>query len=403
MNISQPVHRAVQRVKFSFYKEQEVLALSVLQITNPQIFDTLDHPCSQGLYDPRLGPHDKKTICATCFLDESSCPGHFGHVLLSVPCYNTVSFGLMYRLLKGTCLWCHKFRVSEIQTLIFSAKLKLLNQGLVLEASGLDEHINAKIKGEEGEEEVATDLKVDLVLKINSYVQNSISNRKNEKIRSTLIIDARRKLEKEFLGSINKPKCQNCQAISAKFRQEKQQKIFKRPISKKSQNMNNARNIDGDKGDSDQYVSPITVKEHLVKLWKNEECILSLLYGNDPSMFFLTVLAVTPTKFRPVSKMGDMMFEHPQNINLVEILKANHLIQDIQEMEKAFFLQDNNLTDDELKAKKEDFLRKTVDAWVQLQTYVNYLLDSSNAPSGKNGKTPPPGIRQLLEKKEGKS
>jgi DNA-directed RNA polymerase I subunit RPA1 len=281
--------------------------------------------------------------------------------------------------------------------------MKLLDEGLVLEAAKIDEHVNTKNEEEEEQEEEEEkkedlDMKKDLVQKINSYVQSSIMNRKNEKIQSTLITDSKRKLEKEFLSSINKPKCQNCQAISPKFRHEKQQKIFKRPISKKSQNINSSKNINFN--ESDQYISPITVKEHLFKLWKNEETILGLLYGNDPSMFFLTVLSVTPTKFRPVSKMGDLMFEHPQNINLVEILKANLLIQDIQELEKAFFLKPN-LEIDELKAKKEDFLRKTVDAWVQLQTFVNYLLDSSNAPNGKNGKTPPPGIRQLLEKKEG--
>jgi len=45
-------------------------------------------------------------------------------------------------------------------------------------------------------------------------------------------------------------------------------------------------------------------------------------------------------------------------------------------------------------------LEKIVKNWIELQEEVNQLVDSSTAPLNK-GKAPPPGIKQLLERKEG--
>lgn len=61
MNISNPVSASVSRIKFSFYESDDIKKLSVKAITNPMIFNTLDHPSTGGLYDPALGPYDKQT------------------------------------------------------------------------------------------------------------------------------------------------------------------------------------------------------------------------------------------------------------------------------------------------------------------------------------------------------
>ena len=49
-----PTH-SVDGVKFRLYNKENILALSVKEITNPQTFDTLSHPNIGGLYDPALG------------------------------------------------------------------------------------------------------------------------------------------------------------------------------------------------------------------------------------------------------------------------------------------------------------------------------------------------------------
>jgi len=44
---------------------------------------------------------------------------------------------------------------------------------------------------------------------------------------------------------------------------------------------------------------------------------------SDPARFFMQTVLVTPCRLRPPSKMGEMMFEHPQNTHLNAIIQAN--------------------------------------------------------------------------------
>lgn len=55
MDIAKPVGAEITRVDFGLYSPEEVLQLSVTQITNPTTFDALGNPISGGLYDPKLG------------------------------------------------------------------------------------------------------------------------------------------------------------------------------------------------------------------------------------------------------------------------------------------------------------------------------------------------------------
>jgi DNA-directed RNA polymerase I subunit RPA1 len=59
MNISVPIGTEVSSVAFSFYEPTEIRKISVKQIVNPVLFDTLGHPTKGGLYDPALGPYQK--------------------------------------------------------------------------------------------------------------------------------------------------------------------------------------------------------------------------------------------------------------------------------------------------------------------------------------------------------
>jgi DNA-directed RNA polymerase I subunit RPA1 len=60
MNISQPVGSEIDSVSFSFYDAAEIRKISVKQIVNPIIMDTMGHPTKGGLYDPALGPYSKR-------------------------------------------------------------------------------------------------------------------------------------------------------------------------------------------------------------------------------------------------------------------------------------------------------------------------------------------------------
>lgn len=56
-------------------------------------------------------------------------------------------------------------------------------------------------------------------------------------------------------------------------------------------------------------------------------------------------------------------------------------------------------TDKTSEVIRKEFLKKKIECWNKLQTCVEMLIDSSSA-SSKTG-VAAPGIRQLLEKKEG--
>ncbi|TPX70811.1 DNA-directed RNA polymerase [Spizellomyces sp. 'palustris'] len=518
MNISNPVSREVTSVAFSFLTPNDIRKLSVKQITNPLLFDNLNHPTKGGLYDPCLGPHDKGASCGTCSLGYFSCPGHFGHIDLAAPVYNPITFRLMYKLLQSVCFFCHRLRSSRIVIAHFGAKLKLIYAGLITEAAGLDEAVSLKglrIGGgakakkpkkekkkkliddeaeeadedegeeeeEEGEEngmdideEIGTGPKTEeeTLAKIDAYVEQCLANMPESGVlrKATLITESLRKLERQFLGAIPSNSCSNCRGQSPKFRKEGEHKIFQKSLSTKQRSLMDARGLKFEKlfgaaaasdavqeetlsypkpdsmdiddaralgipkvrslsaqdaavnveeddeeeetevvANRDKFLTPMEVQEHFKLLWAREQTIFDLLYGATSvengartstwTMFFLDVVSVTPTRFRPVSKMNDMLYEHPQNTHLTEVLKANLMIQDLRAQEREALAviadKDSKLHRD----RKAEFLKRTVEAWIKLQMSVNYLIDSSKAPLTAGGKMAPLGIRQLLEKKEG--
>ena len=87
-------------------------------------------------------------------------------------------------------------------------------------------------------------------------------------------------------------------------------------------------------------MTPAEVREVLKRMWRNNTDILSLLYAVENKqlpqsskihtnyddmyeMFFVQTVPVAPNKFRAPSKLGDQVFEHPQNTLLVTIINAN--------------------------------------------------------------------------------
>lgn len=191
MNISHSISTEIKTVRFSFYGPDEIKKISVKAITNPLIFDTMDHPTTNGLYDPALGPHEKGINCTTCNLDSTQCPGHFGHIELTLPTYNPITFRLMLKLLKSTCHFCHHFKLSDTVTAMFVAKLKLTMSGLLVQASALDTIINVKPgkKDPEDQDSEETLTKEGIIEEIENFVSKAIKEapKKFVKVSSTQI------------------------------------------------------------------------------------------------------------------------------------------------------------------------------------------------------------------------
>jgi DNA-directed RNA polymerase I subunit RPA1 len=146
------------------------------------------------------------------------------------------------------------------------------------------------------------------------------------------------KLEKDYLREVPKV-CGNCKGLGAGFRKEGTKlltlgmKVFSKAVSKsvrikmEGQGLH-PKTLFADEGEDDfsktkkeigdTFVTPNLIAEHLRLLYTNEFAILDLFYGSgknrkcDIGLFTMHVMTVTPSKFRPSSKMGDKIFEHPQ-------------------------------------------------------------------------------------------
>ncbi|XP_015758979.1 PREDICTED: DNA-directed RNA polymerase I subunit RPA1-like [Acropora digitifera] len=176
------------------------------------------------------------------------------------------------------------------------------------------------------------------------------------------------------------------------------------------------------------YLTPTEAKEQIFKIWENHGDFLDILLGAYPSptarrkrssadMFFFEVFPVPPSRFRPLSTLGDKRFENPQSGNLVKILKDCALLKEclasVKNSATAEEEQQPAIVKDEVKpAKKKKIFGKSApditngkspmerlhNAWLKLQTDVNCCIDSD---LDKLSSVKFPGIRQILEKKEG--
>ena len=148
-----------------------------------------------------------------------------------------------------------------------------------------------------------------------------------------------------------------------------------------------------------------TVQE---KLWERELPFMSLIWSSihtelgaaatkqpaSPHMFFFRVVPVTPPRFRPLS---DTQQEHPQTIHYSRILTLNATMATLgARRESAEQGGEGEEGEQDEQTKAEKIASATLNAWLELQTAVNFLVDNKDAPIGVNV---PAGVTQILEKK----
>lgn len=172
--------------------------------------------------------------CPTCHLTYFTCPGHFGHIELPAPVFHPLFMVNMYHLLRGTCLFCHRFKIERkvvSDTLYLSldflsmhpqlckyvAKLRLLEHGLLVAAQTLDDiHVatqgGRRTKDAIDEEEDDTESDHAFEQRINTYVAVHLataSSSKRDSYKDSLVYQARKELIDEFLKATMLKKCRN--------------------------------------------------------------------------------------------------------------------------------------------------------------------------------------------------
>ena len=171
--------------------------------------------------------------------------------------------------------------------------------------------------------------------------------------------------------------------------------------------------IKGARGRNERVVAAEEVRAHLRRLYANEAVMCSLLFGRhgpfaklskqgyslaSADMFFVEVIPVTPTRFRPPAKLGDTLFEHPQNELLTRLLNTSYRLRDLNAELNAVSVKNAEYDD----AIRRSVLQNLLNTLIQLQVDVNSFIDSSKNPQPvRQGKLPPAGVKQGLEKKEG--
>lgn len=169
------------------------------------------------------------------------------------------------------------------------------------------------------------------------------------------------------------------------------------------------------RGRAERVLTPEECRGHLRLLFKNEANMVSLIYGRhgpfahkksngiveaSADIFFLEAIPVAPTRFRPPSLLGDTVFEHPQNELLTKILNTSYRVRDLNNDLKEASTKE--MMERNSGLSRHQILGALLEALVQLQVDVNSFMDSSKNPTPvRQGKLPPPGIKQILEKKEG--
>ena len=290
----------------------------------------------------------------------------------------------------------------------------------------------------------------------------SIVDSLKENMNTTIYAETVKLTSDFFRHAIGVNKCVSCGGASPKFRKEGWSKLFQLPLPAKAQRDNHAKRLyltdvisgkrnhtEHDENESDTedvndqenvldgkhamdaskkatLVTTQHIKRHIELLFDKEQEILDLLFvlpqvltssrkqsktrsHASASMFFLEVIPVTPNKFRPAVLMNEQTHEHPQNVHLSRILNGSQRIRELnariamQATEKERLGRENASELPNDKASEIDYERYFADlvqAWVQLQTDVNCLIDSER-PGVSTEKTAPAGIKQILEKKEG--
>ena len=68
--------------------------------------------------------------------------------------------------------------------------------------------------------------------------------------------------------------------------------------------------------------------------------------------------------------MGDMQYEHPQNLHLAEILKSNLQIQELRQQEAGVLLTIKDPNSKEYLDVKAEYLKKTIDAVIPCHDFL---------------------------------
>ena len=149
MTLEETIHKVVDEIGFGVLSPQNIRKLSVVEIQTPDTYDEDGAPITAGLMDGRLGTLEPRQRCKTCGNTAIRCPGHFGHIELSVPITHIAFTKIIYKLLKATCRNCGRILLSDDMIGEVQARIDRANKLLGLVPNEVYKAIIRDVRGKQ--------------------------------------------------------------------------------------------------------------------------------------------------------------------------------------------------------------------------------------------------------------
>jgi len=426
-----PVHFQAESMTFGMFSKEEICKLSVVDIFNPAAFNQLGHPLDNGLYDLRMGPFTDRghVTCKTCHLNAEYCPGHIGHINLPMPVINPLFYLNIHRVLKISCLHCHRFKMADCYKTQFCSQMKLLNLGLIHEAQEMGEIASRSAEGVEAgsgkKGKVDLGEAANLNIKLEQYFEEVMKRQiklKTECASGNRTVESLRKdYIKQMWDKGKEPTCPRCGAITRKIIKTKTGFIYE------------GLRRDDDDGGEDEFqdfrsgfrkrnsrgeekermeINAQEMMDHFRALFVQDQELIENLFPvlsntgqmkTPTDLFFIQVLAVPPPRARPAQITEGGMTMHPQTQGLQDVIHATitmkQLVKLIQGQEIEQFSKEVQEMLKTLKGATPGAQLSYI--WKELQLAVDHVLDRNLNSTGNLENNNGWGLKQLIERKQG--
>ena len=401
-------------------------------------FNQLGHPLEGGLYDLRMGPYsDRDRIaCSTCHQVSSPpappppppqtsehCPGHIGHIELPLPVINPLFYQTLHRLLKISCVYCHKFKMADYCKTLFLVQQRLLDAGLTNAAEEAGELAERREEQEEGagkkkkgSKDSAGDIELNNRLQMfgESQLKGSLSRDYTVGGSVRAVEGLRKEYSKRVMGEGKEATCSQCGAVTRKVALYKSRLIIEGLQSQEDEEEEDGPVVGRRKEkrgeDRERWeLNATELRDHFRALYSVDHELLCRLFPvlrtsatlHPTDLFLLEVLPVPPPRARPVQFTGGRLTLHPQSQALQLVLEAVNmirpLVQVLQGQDVATMAKE---TQEMLKSLRGASTAEQLDlVWKELQIHVDHAFDR-DLNASRNQKTGW-GFKQLIERKQG--
>jgi len=128
--ISDASRYRISKIKFGVLSPQMIRSMSVVEVTNEAYRDEVGVPTVGGLLDPRFGAPEPGSYCPVCGNDRDHCPGHFGHIELSLPVVHVLFADHVYNALRGVCHNCGRIKIEPEKIGVYIRRAEFLKKHL---------------------------------------------------------------------------------------------------------------------------------------------------------------------------------------------------------------------------------------------------------------------------------